>query len=130
MIFEIKPHKLIGKNSLYFNGHYLGKNNKRNAFVCASDEICRSEVVIDNEKIDGSWIQQIQKIKHKNARVNYLLTKKGGELLKSVFDKFGSFDLSFFEDSEQPAKVSSHVSINELKEDMLLTINTTISICE
>lgn len=77
MIIEIKPHKHIGKNSLYFKGHYLGKNNKRNAFICAADEICSSEVVIDNEKINGSWLQQAQKIKrNKNAVVNYLLTKK------------------------------------------------------
>ena len=54
MIIEIKPHKPIGKNSLYFNGHYLGKNKERNAFICTAGEICRSEAVIDNEKINGS----------------------------------------------------------------------------
>lgn len=129
MIIEIKPHKPIGKNSLYFNGHYLGKNNERNAFICAAHEICSSEVVIDNEKINGSWLQQVQKIKrNKNAIVNYLLTKEGNDLLQSVFDKFGAFDLAFFEDNEEAAEVSSHVSINDLRENMLLNINTTISV--
>lgn len=129
MIFEIKPHKLVDKTSLYFNGHYLGKNNKRNVFICTADEICKSEVVIDNEKINGSWLQQVQKIKrNKNAVVNYLLTKEGSDFFQSVFDKFGSFELAFFEDSEEAAKVSSQVSINDLKENMLLTINTTISV--
>lgn len=129
MIIEIKPHKHIGKNSLYFKGHYLGKNNKRNAFICAADEICSSEVVIDNEKINGSWLQQAQKIKrNKNVVVNYLLTKEGSDFLQSVFDKFGAFELAFFEDNEEAAKVSSHVSINDLKENMLLNINTTISV--
>lgn len=129
MIIEIKPHKHIGKNSLYFKGHYLGKNNNRNAFICAADEICSSEVVIDNEKINGSWLQQAQKIKrNKNAVVNYLLTKEGSDFLQSVFDKFGAFELAFFEDNEEAAKVSSHVSINDLKENMLLNIHTTISV--
>ena len=129
MIIEIKPHKHFGKNSLYFKGHYLGKNNKRNAFICGAHEICSSEVVIDNEKINGSWLQRVQKIKrNKNAIVNYLLTKEGSDFLQSVFDKFGAFELAFFEDNEEAAKVSSHVSINDLKENMLLNINTTISV--
>lgn len=129
MIFEIKPHKYIGKNSLYFKGHYLGKNNERNSFICAADGIYRSEAVIGNEKINGSWLQQTQKIKrNKNAVVNYFLTKEGSELFQSVFDKFGSFELAFFEDNEEAVMVSSYVSINDLKENMLLTINTTISV--
>lgn len=129
MIFEIKPHKPIGKHALYFKGHYLGKNNKKNAFICAADEICKSEAVIDNEKINGSWLQQTQKIKrNKNAVVHYRLTKEGSDLFQSVFDKFGAFELAFFEDNEEAAKVSSHVSINDLKANMLLNINTTISV--
>ncbi len=129
MIIEIKPHKPIGKNSLYFNGHYLGKNKERNAFICTAGEICRTETIIDNEKINGSWLQQVQKIiRNKDAIVNYLLTKEGSDLLHSVFDKFGSFELAFFEDTEEAAEVCSHVSINEVKENMLLNINTTISV--
>ena len=129
MIIEIKPHKPIGKTSLYLNRHYVGKDNKANVFICAAHEICRSEAVIDNEKINGSWLQQVQKIKrNKNAVVNYLLTKEGSYFLQSVFDKFGSFELAFFEDNKEAEEVSSHVSINDLRENMLLNINTTISV--
>ena len=128
MIFEIRPVKVIGKESFYLDSYYLGKDKSKNMFICSADKLYRSEVVLDGKISTESWSKQVRLIKHKKAHIVYRLTEKGAFFLKSIFDKFGDFDLTFIEEMGEHALLSNCITISDISTDMVLYLGTNTSI--
>lgn len=105
MIIKTKPlNGYVADTSFFVNGHYLAKDKKNNAFVCAATDLLKHELKsIFGDVLNLTWHKAIKEIKKGTAYSEYALKQESAALLKDIHRYYGAFELTFFEESPKDA---------------------------